>query len=114
MNADCLFCRIAAGTVPSDMVYTDDDLVAFRDLHPVAPVHLLIVPRKHVASVAELEPTDEQLVGRLVWRAKLLAQELGVAEAGYRLVLNVRRHAGQVVDHLHLHLIGGRPLGHLA
>ncbi len=108
---DCLFCQIVAGTVPSTKVYADQRVVAFEDIHPAAPVHVLLVPRKHIASVADLEPADEQLVGEMVWRAKLIAAERGVAEDGYRLVFNVRKHGGQVIDHLHLHLLGGKRLG---
>lgn len=114
MNPECLFCGIAAGSLPSEKVLEDADIVAFKDAHPVAPVHVLLVPRKHIPSVAELEPSDEELVGILVWKAKLLAEELGIAEDGYRLVFNIHKHAGQVIDHLHLHLLGGRRLGHLA
>ncbi|MBI4090258.1 MAG: HIT domain-containing protein [Candidatus Kerfeldbacteria bacterium] len=96
------------------MVYEDDQLVAFKDIRPVAPVHLLIVLKRHIASVAELAPEDAPLVGQMVRRAQQLASEHGVADQGYRLVFNVRQHAGQVVDHIHLHLIGGQALGRMA
>ncbi|MBI5405087.1 MAG: histidine triad nucleotide-binding protein [Candidatus Kerfeldbacteria bacterium] len=113
MTADCLFCKIAAGQVPSEIVYQDDHLVVFKDIRPVAPVHLLLIPRKHVPSVAELDQADAGMVSEMIFRAKALAEELKVAATGYRLVFNVRDHAGQMVDHLHLHLIGGQKLGHL-
>lgn len=113
MTDDCLFCRIASGSLASTKVYEDDDVVAFNDIHPAAPIHVLLIPRKHIASLADVEAGDEKLVGELVRRAKILAEELGVAANGYRLVFNIRKHAGQVVDHLHLHLIGGKQLGHL-
>lgn len=113
MNSDCLFCKIVAGSVPATRMYEDDEVSAFADIHPVAPVHVLLVPRQHIPSVAELKPEDEALVARLVSRAKTLAEELGIADQGYRLVFNVRHNAGQIVDHLHLHLIGGKKLGPL-
>jgi len=114
MSTACLFCGIAAGTVPATKVYEDERVVAFRDIHPAAPIHVLLVPRKHIASIADLAASDESLVSELIRRARILAEELGISQNGYRLVFNVRRHAGQAVDHLHLHLIGGRQLGHLA
>ncbi|MBI4426806.1 MAG: histidine triad nucleotide-binding protein [Candidatus Kerfeldbacteria bacterium] len=114
MNPDCLFCKIAAKELPATVVYEDDAMVAFKDIKPVAPVHVLIVPRKHAPSVAELAPGDTLLVGEMIRRAQQLAEELGIADRGYRLVFNVRKHAGQVVDHIHLHLIGGQALGRMA
>lgn len=114
MNAECLFCKIAEGTIPSTVVYADDEVVAFNDIHPVAPVHVLIVPRRHVASVAELADGDARLVESMITRARAIAEEKGIAGSGYRLVFNVRDHGGQVVDHLHLHLIGGKKLGPMA
>lgn len=113
MNPDCLFCKIAAGSVSATRMYQDDEVVAFADIHPVAPVHILLVPRQHIPSVAELKPENGVLVSKIVWRAKKLAEELGIADQGYRLVFNVRHNAGQIVDHLHLHLIGGKKLGPL-
>jgi histidine triad (HIT) family protein len=107
----CLFCQIANKEIPSKIVYQDEEIVVFPDIKPKAPVHLLIVPQKHIASVSELKKDDIPLVGRLIYRAKLLAEEKRIANDGYRLVFNCRAHAGQVIDHLHLHLIGGKPLG---
>ncbi len=114
MNSDCLFCRIASGSIPSTKEYEDDDLVVFADIHPVAPVHLLVIPRKHIASVADLSADDTGLVGEMVMRAKEIAAKKGIAKDGYRLVFNVRDHGGQVIDHIHLHIIGGERLGPMA
>lgn len=111
----CLFCKIAAGELPATRVFEDDELLAFPDIHPKAPVHLLIIPKDHVMrSVADMTADQEGLLGRMLWRAKLLAEEQGIAENGYRLVFNNRHHGGQEVDHVHLHLLGGQPLGSMA
>ncbi len=112
-RSECIFCRIADQDVPTPLVYQDDEIVAFRDLHPQAPVHLLIIPRKHIASLAELTPDDVALLGRMNWVAKQLAEEAGIAESGYRLICNCRADSGQEVPHLHFHLLGGRFLGPL-
>lgn len=109
-----IFSRIIAGEIPADIVYRDEYCVAFRDIHPQAPVHLLIVPVMPIASVAEVEPAHEQLLGHLLVVAARLGSDLGVAGSGYRLIINHGDDAGQTVPHLHLHLIGGRPLGALA
>jgi len=105
---DCIFCRIIAGEAPAEILYADEGAVAFRDIHPVAPTHILVVPVRHIASVNDLQPGDEALVGHLVTVARLLAHEAGLAEGGYRLIVNTGRNAGQAVFHLHLHLIGGQ------
>ena len=112
MASDCIFCKIIAGEIPSSQLYQDEYVVAFRDINPVAPTHILIVPRKHIPSTNELESADEVLVGRLFTAAQKLAQDEGVAENGYRLIINTGGHAGQVVFHLHLHLIGGHRMRH--
>lgn len=104
----CLFCKIAAGDIPSDRLYEDDEMVAFNDINPVAPVHQLLIPRRHIASAAELSETDAPLLGRLFSVAARLAAEAGIVEGGYRLVSNVGADAGQSVAHLHIHLLGGR------
>ncbi len=109
--SDCLFCSLASGTGSAVYRHQDDQVAAFNDIAPKAPVHVLVVPKKHIASVAELEPDDEQLIGHLVRTAKELAESLGIAADGYRLVFNTRAHGGQEIEHLHLHLLGGRPLG---
>ena len=106
--ADCLFCRIAAGTIPSDRLHEDDLVVAFRDIAPRAPTHILLISRRHIASAADLTEADGPLLGRLFAVAADLARTAGIAEGGYRLVSNVGRWGGQTVDHLHVHLMGGR------
>ena len=106
--ADCLFCRIVAGEIPSTRVHDDDLLVAIRDIAPRAPTHLLLIPRRHIASAADLVEGDGPLLGRMFSVAAALARSEGIADAGYRLVSNVGTWGGQSVDHLHIHLMGGR------
>jgi histidine triad (HIT) family protein len=108
MTSDCLFCRIAAGEVPATVVHEDDVVVAIRDIAPRAPTHILLMPRAHIASALELTEADGPVLGRLFAVAADLARSEGVAGTGYRLVSNVGRSAGQSVDHLHVHLMGGR------
>jgi len=110
MPSDCLFCRIIAGELPAARVYDDDSVVAIRDIAPQAPTHILLLTRKHVASVADLSGVDLDLMGKLSKAAALLARREGIAEDGYRLVVNTGRNGGQTVDHLHVHLLGGRPM----
>jgi len=112
MDPDCIFCKIVAGEIPSDTVYSDDLVYAFRDIQPVAPTHVLVIPRKHIPSNREVEPQDEALVGRLFSAARRIAEQEGISSSGYRMILNTGEHGGQVVYHLHLHLIGGRPMQH--
>ena len=107
---DCPFCRIASGGSPSRKVYADDDIFAFEDINPQSPVHLLVIPRRHVATLNDLRAGDDALVGRLVRVAAQLAADRGIASGGYRLVLNCNADAGQSVWHLHVHLLGGRTL----
>jgi histidine triad (HIT) family protein len=107
---DCIFCQIAAGKIPSDIVYQDEELIAFRDIKPQAPVHLIIIPRKHIPSLAQLSEADSSLLGRMIAVANQLAKDEGVAEKGYRLAINCGEEGGQLVPHLHLHLLGGRRL----
>jgi len=109
--ATCIFCRIAAGEVPADVVYQDDSVVAFRDITPRAPTHLLVIPRKHIPSLCDIGPLDEALVGHIVQVAAQLAGSEGIAESGFRVVANCGPQAGQSVDHVHFHLLGGRVLG---
>jgi histidine triad (HIT) family protein len=104
----CLFCRIAAGEIPADRLHEDDLVVAFRDIAPRAPTHILLIPRRHITSAAELTEADGPLLGRLFEVAADLARSENIADGGYRLVSNVGRWGGQTVDHLHLHLMGGR------
>lgn len=108
---DCIFCKIARGEAKADIVYEDEDVVGFRDLNPQAPHHLLFIPRKHIATANDLAPEDAPLIGRLLLAAKETAKALGVAEDGYRWVMNCNRRAGQTVFHIHLHLLAGRDLG---
>jgi histidine triad (HIT) family protein len=110
MPSDCLFCRIISGELPSAQVYTDESVVAIRDISPQAPTHILLLSRKHIASLADAGPADCQLLGEMAQVAAKLAAQDGIAAEGYRLVLNVGRHGGQTVDHLHIHLLGGRPM----
>ena len=106
--SDCIFCRIAAGEIPANIAAQNDEIVAFHDVDPRAPVHVLIIPRKHIAGVNDLKEGDAPLIGRMYLMARDLAQKLGVSETGYRLVLNTGPEAGQSVWHIHLHLLGGR------
>lgn len=108
---DCLFCKVAAGEIPADVVYQDDDVVAFRDIQPQAPTHILIIPRKHIASLLEVRDSDVELLGRLQATAISLARSEGLDRSGFRLVINTLGGAGQSVFHVHLHLLGGRALG---
>jgi histidine triad (HIT) family protein len=109
---DCIFCKIIAWDIPSTRVYTDETTFAFRDINPVAPTHVLIIPKKHVGSVNDLTPEDEALVGHLFTTAKKIAEDEGIADTGYRLIINCGPYGGQVVYHLHLHLIGGQRMRH--
>lgn len=108
---ECLFCQIAAGTIPCDAVHQDDEFLAFRDINPQAPVHVLLIPRRHVAALTDLQDGDAGMMGRLALRAGALARELGLDEGGYRWVINCGEDGCQSVPHLHLHLLGGRRLG---
>ncbi|HJX69226.1 MAG TPA: histidine triad nucleotide-binding protein [Dehalococcoidia bacterium] len=110
MAEECIFCRIVAGEIPADIVYQDEDFLAFRDIMPRAPTHVLIIPRIHITSVAELTDGQQKLAGRLIIIAKNLAKKQGIAGKGYRLVINCGPEGGQVVPHLHLHLLGGRQM----
>jgi histidine triad (HIT) family protein len=107
---DCIFCQIASGKIPADIVYQDEEIIAFRDINPQAPRHLVIIPRKHIPSLEQLKENDSALVGRMVAVANKLAREEGVAQKGYRLAINCGTEGGQLVPHLHMHLLGGRKL----
>ncbi len=109
--SDCLFCRIVNNEIPAAIVREDDELVAFTDINPQAPLHALVIPRRHIATLNELGETDDALVGRMVRFAAAIAAEKGYGERGYRTVLNCNREAGQSVFHIHLHLLAGRALG---
>jgi len=109
-ESDCLFCKIVAGDIPADIVYESDTAVAFRDLNPQAPTHVLIVPRQHIATINDIDDEQQALVGSLFAAAKSIAADEGLANDGYRVVMNCNEAAGQTVFHIHLHLLGGRTL----
>ena len=109
---DCIFCKIIAGDIPSTKLYQDEMVTAFRDIHPAAPTHVLIVPNRHLASINEVEAQDEALIGHLFTVARKLAEQEGIQETGYRLIINTGPDSGQVVFHLHLHLLGGHRMRH--
>ena len=107
---DCLFCQIAQGQKKTDIVYQDEQVVAFKDVHPLAPVHVLIIPVKHISSIAEIKENNIELLGKIIFVAKKIADDLGLSEKGYKLLFRVKEYGGQEIDHIHLHLIGGAPL----
>jgi|SRR3954471_16206382 histidine triad (HIT) family protein len=107
---DCLFCKILAGEIPAAIIYEDDRLIAFRDINPQAPLHALIVPKRHIASLNELIESDDALVGEMVRRAAAIAQQHGYADRGFRTVFNTNADAGQTVFHIHLHVLAGRTM----
>ena len=107
--ADCLFCKIIERKIPSTVVYEDERVLAFNDIDPQAPTHVLIVPKRHVPTLNDIGTEDDQLLGELVRRAAMIAKERGFSEVGYRTIFNTNRGAGQSVFHIHLHLLGGRP-----
>jgi len=108
--SDCIFCKIALREIPSEIVYEDDEILAFKDIQPLAPVHLVIIPKIHLRSLNDVNPEHEALIGHIFGIICRLAVELGVAETGYRVVTNTGTDGGQVVGHLHFHLLGGRAL----
>jgi len=105
---DCIFCKIILGDIPGDIIYQDDDVLAFRDLNPQAPTHFLVIPKKHISTINDLQSEDAELVGKLYLAAKQVAKDEGIAESGYRAVMNCNAGAGQSVFHIHLHVLGGR------
>ena len=107
---DCIFCQIVAGKIPSEIIYRDEEVIAFRDIHPMAPVHLIIIPKRHIPSLAHLSEAESPLIGHMVNTASQLAKGEGISESGYRLAINCGEEGGQLVPHLHLHLLGGRKL----
>ncbi|MBW7959042.1 MAG: HIT domain-containing protein [Anaerolineae bacterium] len=111
MSLPTIFSKIISGELPSDIVYRDDLVTAFRDINPLAPTHILIVPNKEIATVNDLTDDDERIAGRLFLAARRIAEQEGIAQDGYRLIVNCNRDGGQEVYHLHMHLLGGRPIG---
>ncbi len=107
---DCIFCKIVSGTIPGDIVYRDDDVLAFRDINPVAPTHILIIPVKHVRTLDDIPSEEFSLTAKMLAVARKLAEQEKISEQGYRLVINNGEYGGQIVQHLHLHLVGGRRL----
>jgi len=112
-HTDTLFAKIVRGDLPADIVHQDELVTAFRDIHPQAPVHILVVPNRIIPTMADVQPEDEAALGRMMLVAAQLAEQEGIAANGYRLILNCRAHGGQEVDHLHLHLVGGKRLGRM-
>ena len=109
--SDCLFCKMVAGEIQPDVVFEDDEVLAFRDVNPQAPVHVLVIPKSHIATTNDLDADNAHLLGRLYLAAKKIAADEGIAESGYRTIINCNAGAGQSVYHIHLHLLGGRALG---
>jgi histidine triad (HIT) family protein len=109
-DPDCIFCKIAAGETDSKLYYEDDDVAVFSDVRPLTPIHLLVVTREHIPSLADMSDEETPLIGKMVKAANKVAKDLGISESGYRLTINSGADAGQVVFHLHMHLMGGRPL----
>ncbi len=114
MDKNCIFCRIIAGDEPGSQVFSDDKCVAFKDIYPVAPRHVLLVPRDHVEALSDIGPQHEQLLGHMLRSAPAVAKAAGVLDSGYRVAINQGKDAGQLVSHLHLHVIGGKTLGKMA
>ena len=110
MSSDCLFCKIVAGEIPAELVYESDTAVAFRDINPQAPTHVLVIPRKHISTINDITSDDETIVGSLYTAAREMAAAEGIADDGYRAVMNCNEGAGQSVFHIHLHVLGGRAM----
>jgi histidine triad (HIT) family protein len=111
MTEETIFSKIAAGEIPADIVYQDETVTAFRDINPLAPTHVLVVPNRVIPAMTDVMPEDEPVLGRLLAAAAKIAKDEGLSESGYRLIVNCGSHGGQEVAHLHVHLLGGRPLG---
>lgn len=108
---DCIFCKIIKGEIPSEKVYEDEEILAFKDIHPAAPIHVLIIPKKHIKNLMEISNEDSELMGKIVEAMKKIAKELGVDEKGFRIISNCGPDSGQEVMHLHFHLLAGRNMG---
>jgi len=109
--ADCLFCKIVDREIPGEIVFEDEQVLAFKDINPLAPVHVLIIPKQHISDLNEITANDESLLGHLLAVSKELAEKLGIAQSGYRVVTNIGKDGGQIIKHLHFHLLGGKELG---
>lgn len=110
MNCMCLFCKILKKEIPANVVYEDDIIIAFKDVKPIAPIHILIIPKKHISSLADIKIEDVDLIGKLMLTAKKIAEDLNIAQKGYKLVMRVGKDGGQEIGHIHLHLLGGTKL----
>jgi histidine triad (HIT) family protein len=108
--SDCLFCKIVDQSIPSNIVFEDDNVLAFEDINPKAPVHILIIPKQHISTINDIKSEHDALIGQMYLAAKMIAKEKSIAEDGYRAVMNCNRHGGQEVYHIHLHLLGGKQL----
>lgn len=108
---DCIFCKIIKGEIPSTKVYEDDEILAFRDIHPVTPVHVLVIPKKHITSLVDLKPEDEAVIGKIYTVINKVAKQEGILESGFRVIVNCGEDGGQEVKHVHFHLLGGKKLG---
>lgn len=108
---DCVFCKIIEGKIPSKKVYEDDEILAFKDIHPAAPIHVLIIPKKHIATLMDIKDEDSSLMGKIIQTAKNIAKQLGIEEKGFRLIANCGPDSGQEVMHIHFHLLAGRTMG---
>lgn len=109
--SDCLFCKMVNGDIKPAIVYEDDDILAFRDVNPQAPLHVLVIPKRHIATLNDLDAEDAELIGRMTLVARQIAKDEDIAEDGYRTVMNCNAHGGQTVFHVHMHVLGGRPMG---
>jgi len=109
--SDCIFCQIIEGEIPAEKIYEDEDMEVIRDIKPKAPVHLLIISKEHIPSLNDLKEDDQELLGRMIYQAKILAEEEKIDKNGWRIIINCGQHGGQEVPHLHFHLLGGKPLG---
>lgn len=110
MQQDCIFCKIAAKEIPVQPIYEDEQLIAFPDINPAAPVHVLIIPKKHIANILEIESQDQLLMGQMLSAIKRIAEQVGLADEGFRVVMNTKENGGQTVHHLHCHILGGRAM----
>ena len=108
---DCLFCKIAKGEIPSQKVFENDEILAFKDINPIAPIHILVIPKKHITSLAHIHKEDEELIGRIYGAINTISEEQGFKQYGYRVIVNCGKNGGQEVMHLHFHIIGGKKLG---
>lgn len=114
MSGECIFCKIAKGEMPADKLFEDEEIVAFKDINPAAPTHILIVPKAHIPTLNDIQADKLDILTKMISAARNLAKKAGIAEKGYRTVINCNREAGQEIFHMHLHVIGGRPLGKMA